>query len=368
MAIPSSAIARSARVGEVSCRRDATFSDRAVRSPLPQPTRSFWRSRSFGVALVCACFCALPPCARAQDIARRALLLDAAVAGADVIAVGERGTIVRSSDAGKTWAAVPTPTDATLTGISFTPDGRRGWAVGHDALILATADAGRTWQIQWEGPDLESSFLDVCALDATNVFAVGAYGLSLTTHDAGKTWIQQKLLDEDMHLNRITQGPTGTLYVAGERGTLLRSNDRGRTWLRIDSPYDGSFYGILPLGPTTLLAYGLRGRVFRSTDDGDNWQSVRVDQPVLLATGLKTTSGTILLAGQSRAFYLSRDGGASFAPAPLNLTDAIAELLEAPDGTVLSFGEAGATRLPPADVAARLSVRSGPPSRSTSAR
>lgn len=293
----------------------------------------------------------------AASVAPRILLLDAALAGSDVVAVGERGTILRSADSGRTWEAAATPSDtaATLTGVAFAPDARHGWAVGHDALILATADGGRTWQKQWQGDNLEASFLDVCALDERRVFAVGAYGLCLATGDGGKTWAPRKILDSDYHLNRISRGPTNTLYLAGEHGTLLRSRDDGGAWAPIPTPYDGSFYGILPLGPRTLLAYGLRGRAYRSIDDGDTWQLIALDRPMLIATAIKTRTGELILAGQARALYRSSDDGATFAPWPTDFTSAVAELLAAPDGAVLAFGEDGADMLP-APVAMHLSA------------
>ncbi|ACB76445.1 glycosyl hydrolase, BNR repeat [Opitutus terrae PB90-1] len=287
----------------------------------------------------------LVPSAFAQR-APRILLLDAALADGHIVAVGESGSILRSADSGQSWITASSGARATLTGISFAPESGLGWAVGHDALILHTTDAGVSWAKQWQGEDLESSFLDVLAITNEHVIAVGAYGLYQFTQDGGRTWTQRAVLDEDMHLNRISRGPTGTLYLAGERGTLLRSRDQGETWVRIDSPYDGSFYGILPLGPETLLAYGLRGRVFRSTDDGETWIGVPLPQPMLLATAVKSSSGPIVLAGQARAHFVSRDDGATFSAWDIELTTAVAELFTSPDGTLFAFGEAGVSRLP----------------------
>lgn len=295
--------------------------------------------------LLLAAFAFLAAATHATPAAPRILLLDAALAGSDVVAVGEQGAILRSADSGRTWDSVSTPTTATLTGIAFAPDARHGWAVGHDAIILSTADAGRTWQRQFQGNNLEDSFLDVLALAEQHVIAVGAYGLFLETHDGGASWSQRRVLDEDMHLNRLTRGPTGSLYLAGERGTLLRSTDAAATWDRLEPPYEGSFYGVLPLGPATLLAYGLRGHVFRSSDDGDTWTRIDLDDPTLIATALKTRLGDIVLAGQARALYVSRDDGSSAASLDFNYTAATAELLEAPDGTLLAFGEAGVSVL-----------------------
>jgi photosystem II stability/assembly factor-like uncharacterized protein len=295
----------------------------------------------------------------AETVAPRMLLLDGAVVGTDIVAVGERGTILRSTDNARTWQRAASPADATLTGVAFAPDARHGWAVGHDALILATTDGGQSWTKQLEGknfsgaapmprggssaPTLEDSFLDVAALDAQHAIAVGAYGLCMTTDDGGRSWTRKKVLDEDYHLNRITVADADTLYLAGEHGTLLRSTDRGATWRPIAAPYDGSFYGVLPLDRRTLVAHGLRGRVYRSTDAGASWQPVATPEPVLLAASLRLRSNFILLAGQARTLLLSRDYGQSFSAVPAPPATAIAELLELPDGKLLALGEAGAT-------------------------
>lgn len=286
------------------------------------------------------------PLARAAGPAPRLLLLDAVTAGSAVVCVGEQGAILRSTDGGGTWTPSASGTGATLTGVSFASDGRHGWAVGHDALILATTDGGTIWQRQWQGPNLEASLLDILALDANRVLAVGAYGLCLVTGDGGHTWHERKVIDEDMHLNRLSRGPTGTLYLAGERGTLLRSRDEGAAWDRIDAPYDGSFYGILPLDARKLIAYGLRGRVFFSADDGDTWTAAPVDRPMLLATAVRMADGGVLLAGQARAWYGSRTGEPPFVALAPAATSAVAELLRLPDGRVLAFGDAGVNSVP----------------------
>lgn len=287
----------------------------------------------------------------AAPVTPRMLLLDGAFAGPDLVVVGERGTILRSTDAAHTWqpATVPTaavPTAATLTGVSFALDGTHGWAVGHDAIILATNDQGRTWQKQWQGETLTDSFLDVLAVDTRHVIAVGAYGLFVTTDDGGQTWVRRKITDDDYHLNRLTRGLDGHLYLAGEHGTLLRSPDLGVNWERIDSPYDGSFYGILPVDDRTLVAHGLRGRLYRSDDYGANWTLVTNDQRTLIATALKLPDGSILFAGQSRAWFVSRDGGQTVTSWPAPFTTAVSRLMALPGGSVLALGEAGAVLVP----------------------
>ncbi len=301
-------------------------------------------SRLAACCLAIAVVLLIPSRATTAPSTPNALLLDAALAGSHVVAVGERGTILRSDDAGKTWGAAKTPTFATLTGVSFA-DAQHGWAVGHDALILVTTNGGATWSKQWQGETLSDSFLDVLALDAQRVIAVGAYGLCLATENGGKSWARRKIIADDYHLNRISRGPTGTLYLAGEHGTVLRSGDAGAHWTTIPTSYDGSFYGILPLARRTLLAYGLRGRAFRSVDDGATWSPVLTGKTALLATGLQRHDGAVVLGGQIRSFLVSADGGETFSAQNLGLPAAVAELLELPNGQLLAVGEMGAVVL-----------------------
>jgi photosystem II stability/assembly factor-like uncharacterized protein len=275
----------------------------------------------------------------------RMLLLGAAEAGASLIAVGERGTILHSTNDGQSWTNRPSPTQATLTAVKFSRDGEHGWAVGHDAVVLATDDGGATWRIVFQGDNLEDSFLDLCVVDAETIIAVGAYGKCIRSLDGGQTWASHLVQDDDSHLNQITAGANGTLYIAGERGTLLRSHDRGDTWASIPTPYDGSFYGILPLDHDGLLAYGLRGHIYRSTDDGDSWSPVSIATKPLLATACRWDEVHIVLAGQSRAFLLSTDDGANFEPWTQNLTTGVACLLATSSGRLLAFGEGGVSLL-----------------------
>jgi photosystem II stability/assembly factor-like uncharacterized protein len=283
----------------------------------------------------------------AQGVKPSMLLLDGALAGSSVVAVGERGTALVSLDRGTSWRRATTPARATLTGVSFPPVPlpRRGWAVGHEAEILVSVDRGLTWSRQFQGKNRTDSFLDVLALDEQRAIAIGAYGLFATTMDGGATWTTRRIREEDFHLNRISAGPSGTLYIAGEAGTLLRSTDKGATWLPIPSAYQGSFFGVLPLGARVLLAYGLRGHVFRSEDDGASWQEITGAPPVLVASALPLPDKRIFLAGQARHLLVSTDEGRTLSAASSAPTTAIAELVDLGEGRVLALGEAGATAL-----------------------
>lgn len=277
------------------------------------------------------------------------LLLDAALTteGA-IVAVGGRGTVLRSSDGGRSWQSGVGLPYTTFTAVCFAPDQPAyGWVVGHEDVILRTTDGGRTWNHARAATDRERSFLAVLALDSRRIIAVGAFGLYLTSRDGGQSWRTRLVMDEDLHLNHITRAADGTLFIAGEAGVLLRSNDEGETWEDIATDYPGSFFGILPLPDGAALAYGLRGTLYRSANQGDSWDELPVVQPVILQAAAASPGGRlIMVGGQARTLLLSRDGGQSFALSPQPPETALAKILRLPDGTWLGFGEGGVSPLP----------------------
>lgn len=66
-------------------------------------------------------------------------------------AVGKPGSVVfHSADFGNTWEAIPTGQSLPLNAIHFA-DENRGWAAGEMGTILATTDGGKTWTVQRQG-------------------------------------------------------------------------------------------------------------------------------------------------------------------------------------------------------------------------
>lgn len=302
-----------------------------------------------GLALVATAFAlsASEPTAVERAIparlAAQSLLLDGAVRGALAIAVGERGHVLISRDRGKSWQQAEVPSRAMLTGV-YLHDERLGWAVGHDETILRTRDGGATWELLHHAPESERPLLDVWFRDAERGLAVGAYGTVLATSDGGATWEEQPLGEDDFHLNQISAAADGTLYLAAEAGHLYRSRDGGATWQTLASPYEGSFFGVLPLSGSSVLAFGLRGHLYRSDDRGESWRSLETGSEATLVGGIDLGNGSVMIAGLAGVLLTSQDGGASFRLRTFDDRRAHVAAI-AVEGELLLLGEGGARRL-----------------------
>lgn len=301
-------------------------------------------------------------------LAARSLLLDLARAGDRVFAVGERGHVLYSTDEGASWTQVPVPGSANLAAVSFASP-EHGCVVGHAGIILCTWDGGAQWQRVRFTPEDGQPLLDVWLADAERGVAVGAYGMVVVTADGGRSWEEVPFepaplpgaelpvpaedeldagvdLGLEFHLNTLAAEPGGALFLGAEAGRLFRSDDVGRSWRELPSPYEGSFYGILPLDGATLLAFGLRGHLFRSEDGGASWQPIETGTVAMLTSGARRDDTTVVISGMTGVLLVSRDGGQSFTMTQQDDRKAIAAVLGAADATLIVAGEGGVRRLP----------------------
>ena len=282
-------------------------------------------------------------------LAKSSLLLDVHGRGERAVAVGERGHILLSTDAGKNWRQVAAPTRRTLTGV-FLIDDLTAWVVGHQSVILKSGDGGETWAKANAENDPETAYLDILFLDAKTGFIVGSYGKFLSTSDGGKTWTEAKQ-DDDPHFSHIIPAPDGGLWLTGEFGTVRRSGDRARRWEPLATPYEGTFFGALPLAKGGAVVFGLRGNIFRS-EDGKAWKQVESPTKALLHGGLALADGRLVLTAAPGQLLVSADEGRTFRWTAItaDVTATATSLWQAADGGVLLTSDKGVHRLELADL------------------
>ena len=271
----------------------------------------------------------------------RIYLLGIARAGDRLVTVGERGFALVSDDAGKTWRAVATPTTRTLTGVAF-EDARLGVAVGHGGSLVRTEDGGNTWTaVNVEDDAGSDSLLGVVSLGGGRFAAYGAFGMYLASSDGGATWQRRQVISEEFE-NHISQVMpfNGALWMVAEYGTLARSDDGGDTWVELESPYDGSFFGMVVAADGALVLHGMRGTVFRSADGGASWQEVELRTTTTPNGSAVLSDGRIVLVGNSGLVATSSDNGQSFDIKWSPTGRGFSGLVEVPGGIVVA-GENG---------------------------
>lgn len=317
----------------------------------------------------------------AQQAARglQSIQLGIALAGERLVSVGEQGIVLLSDDNGRSWRqSSGVPVSVTLTDVEFASP-MDGWAAGHSGVILHTADGGETWTLQMDGykaadlihqearrrldagmPDAEDAvrnaeylvkegadkpFLDLFFADQNRGWAVGAYGIALHTLDGGQSWQSSVELIPNRggrHLYSV-QMEGSRRIIAGEQGSLFRHGAEALTYSRVETPYEGTFFGFVPLYNDELLVFGLRGNVWRSSNEG--WEAIDLGSEATLTAGLKLKDGHILLADEGGHLVLGNDRGLDFKKLDINPVPSITDMTLARDGALILATARGPVRL-----------------------
>lgn len=290
-------------------------------------------------------------------------------------AVGDRGTIWHTNDAGATWREQPSPVSCSLNAVSFI-DAKRGWAVGGQhqpnsnatrGIILSTTDGGNTWQ-QLPQP-LLPLLTGVKFFDSHHGIAFGhsaSYSPSgvFTTRDGGNTWqplpsddsgnwlagdflepdagavagpagriatlmrrkvVASPLAASSLRSFRAMQltAPTGG-WAVGDGGLLLTTNDLGRSWQtppasplqRAGESLSDHFdlHTVAINTPHIWLAGAPGTRIFHSPDYGQTWQAVPTGQSAPLRSIRFIDENHGWAAGALGNILFTNDGGQSWQP------------------------------------------------------
>jgi photosystem II stability/assembly factor-like uncharacterized protein len=273
-------------------------------------------------------------------------LLGVAFTGKRIVVVGLRGCILLSDDEGKNWLPAQVPVSTDLVSVCFpVPD--KGWAVGHGGVVLHSADGGTTWSKQLDGTQASQQaiayyqarsntlanaqeclererslaqdgetqpFMDVFFADENHGYVVGTFNRIFRTEDGGKTWVP--MMDRvdntaELHFYGV-KGRAGQLYLTGEQGKVWRLDDSSERFAQLDTPYNGTFFGLLLPGENTLLAYGMRGSLYRSADRGSSWEKVNSSAQGGITSAVTLPGGRILIADQLGGIAQSSDEGRHF--------------------------------------------------------
>jgi photosystem II stability/assembly factor-like uncharacterized protein len=320
--------------------------------------------------------------ATALKTVAHAALTDVTNTGKRLVGIGERGVIIYSDDHGLNWLQAQVPVSVTLTSVRFV-DENQGWATGHAGTVLHTSDGGKTWfkqldgdaiislitgsvesfdekesdsslrrkakatarQFAEDGPD--KPLLDLYFSDQLHGIVVGAYGLALVTSNGGKSWVP--ILDrldnpKSLHLNCIS-GIGSTIVIAGEQGLLFRSTDRGHRFERIQTEYRGSFFSINAIDERNLVLGGMRGSAFRSFDGGISWEKMHVGTPATIVAITATSDKKIMIADQTGQLFEGADHGKIFVRRNVPNGLPLSSITRTESGDYIAVGLRGLTKV-----------------------
>jgi photosystem II stability/assembly factor-like uncharacterized protein len=269
--------------------------------------------------------------------------------------VGDKGTILHTSDGCKNWTLLNSSSSAVLRGVDFV-DKKKGWIVGGGArivkggsmfegnrmvaqdgiAILHTTDGGKTWKRQRSGV-MNFTFWNVDMIDAKKGWIVTGIGKEHpdghwnVTTDGGKQWrfppqaylrplrpLYDVCFVDAKHgwcvgyRGKITlQGAFVDMLKLEKDGPVLHTSDGGNTW-EVQNPGIpvGSFLcGVSFVDEKMGWVVGEKGRIYHTTDSGKTWKQQKSGTKKTLRDVAFLDKKTGCAVGDGGTILTTTDGG-----------------------------------------------------------
>ncbi|MEA2420428.1 MAG: hypothetical protein QOE60_2634 [Thermoleophilaceae bacterium] len=264
---------------------------------------------------------------------------------------------VTAGGTGWVWAN-PLPQGGDLDAIAFA--GARGIAAGANGLILRTEDAGASWSAAASGTD--AGLTEVAMPDASTIYVGGGCVLRRST-DGGATFQRVRFATRESKCSsELAQlaFPTPSLgYLVLTDGRVLRTTNGGRSFARRASlnvgssvPQGGAADAVFTGESTGLISTGLNDPTFlRTVDGGQTWTPIRpVDAGgFALLSRVRSVKFVTALVGYAvsnggpTTMARTEDGGVTWAPLPLTGASGVPQTIDCADANACVILSGGST-------------------------
>ncbi|MBX3281086.1 MAG: hypothetical protein KF756_01275 [Acidobacteria bacterium] len=276
-----------------------------------------------------------------RNVATEASFRGLAVVNRNVVwASGTRGTVIRTTDGGKSWDLISVPGAERLDFRDIEAfDANTAYILsignGDSSRIYKTTDGGKTWTEQFRNKDQRKFFDALACWDRTNCVAMsdpveGHYRLIRTTD--GTSW--EPIVSNRMPAAKdgeaafaasgtclITHGAMGAMLISGGADArVFMSNDRGESWEWVKTPIvrGTSGSGIFSIAMNSAKAGVIVGGNYEkpdetadnlafTTDGGKTWQSAKGLGGY--RSGVAYINARTIIAVGTNGTDISRDGG-----------------------------------------------------------
>lgn len=237
-----------------------------------------------------------------------------ALPGGDLLAVGGLPGIFRSTDAGATWEPVANPATAPLRHLDLT--GGSTWsAVGENGLVVRSTDSGATWGLL-PSPG-NTRLVDQFWFDPQNGYVLGVDLVRRTTN-GGQSWVVVPDVQENFFL------PGDIKFLDPQNGWIMvdfatwRTTNGGVSWFQKNPPFgqgpgyqeEGAF---LDANTRWVCTSGEGAEIWKTTDDGIHWiEQLRQDTVGGCTDLVRLPGGRLLAVGTGGDLLHSDDDGTTW--------------------------------------------------------
>ncbi|MEI6820761.1 MAG: T9SS type A sorting domain-containing protein [Bacteroidota bacterium] len=177
---------------------------------------------------------------------------------------------------------------------------------------------------QWQQTCLDSTLVQVLAINGNNIFAgTAGYGVYLSTNN-GSNWISiNNGLPANSYITAFAF--TGNNIFTATNGGVYLSTNNGNSWVTMNNgiPTDFAVSSLAIIG-NNIFAGGYEG-VYLSTNNGNNWAAVNTGLPTGIWVNSLAVNGNNIIAGayEFGGVYLSSNYGSNWLTVNNGISDSL---------------------------------------------
>jgi photosystem II stability/assembly factor-like uncharacterized protein len=238
-------------------------------------------------------------------------------------AIDSYGKVFRSLDGGVSWDSIFFEVGEGLFALSF-PDELHGWIACSGGLVLRTSDGGDSWDSTMIVP--VTDWLDIEMTGTSTGLLCGYYGI-MKTSDGGLNW-SQVVPTSNYPITCLSFIDSQTGFAGSRRGQILKTTDGGASWTSTFIADSVWVRNLIAVDRDTLFICGLTDsaffrlhRVYRSFDGGNHWTKLPTMQTFNYPNGIwASATGKVFTVGEGGCLAYSNDCGDSWILNSRNLT------------------------------------------------
>lgn len=182
-----------------------------------------------------------------------------------ILASGENGRILKSTDWGQNWSEITAMNGfSPIKKICFSSN-NTAW-VSYTNFIFKTTNSGLKWDINlYPGP-----ISAICPIDSLNIYLFGELGLVYKTTDCGENW-KRVFYEYSISINSGCFADVNIGWMCGPKGMILNTANGGVTWNKQSSGTESNINAIKFSNNKNGFAVGSQGLILHTSDGGLNW-------------------------------------------------------------------------------------------------
>ncbi len=118
--------------------------------------------------------------------------------------------------------------------------------------------------------DFSSNFIDIEAVDSSNIFVITNNKFILTSNNGGISFTKQQITNVNDNFVSINMVDIYNGYIVGDNGLILRTND-GRIWTKLNTLTNEKLNSIYNINTNDVIIGGNNGIILKSSNRGITW-------------------------------------------------------------------------------------------------